>query len=329
MMTRYLTGSWFLLSLAALGVARGEESTDRFQRVASRVVLAMASGDYAALRADYSTSMLDATSVETDRAFFGKTSENCGKLERLGPPRLVPPDKAVFAAHFERSVVDFTLVLDDHDKIVGMAFRPPPPAVLVPKRNLTPMGLPFQGEWYVLWGGETKELNRHHDLRNQCFAFDFVIMDGAGKTHTGDGTTNEDYYAFGQPVLAPADGRVTDVINGVRDNAPGSPNGSCACGNAVAIEQREHEVTLIGHMKQGSIQVKPGDLVKRGQLLGLCGNSGMSSEPHIHFHMQNTPVVQDGIGMNCLFDRVVVIRDGNTEMKVDYSPIKGDAIKPE
>ena len=187
----------------------------------------------------------------------------------------------------------------------------------------------FDGEWLVFWGGDTKELNQHHQVQNQRFAFDFLIADNAGKTHKGKGKKNEDYFAFAQTVLAPADGIVTDVITGVRDNTPGSMNPFSALGNTVVIEHHEHEVSVLAHFKQGSIRIKPGDKVKKGQILGLCGNSGNSSEPHLHFHLQNTPIIQDGTGVKCLFDTIRVTMDGRSESRTNYSPVKGDIIKQE
>ena len=172
-------------------------------------------------------------------------------------------------------------------------------------------------------------MNQHHDVQNQRFAFDFVAVDTAGKTYKDDGKENEDYYAFGQVVLAPADGVVTDVITGVRDNVPGSMNPYSALGNAVVIEHREYEVAVLAHFKNESIQVKTGEKVKMGQILGLCGNSGNSSEPHIHYHLQNTPIIQDGTGIRCLFDKVSVIKKGKCEVKSNYSPVKGEIIKQE
>jgi hypothetical protein len=181
--------------------------------------------------------------------------------------------------------------------------------------------------WSVFWGGDTKELNQHHDTLNQRYAFDLLVTDDAGKSHRGDGKRNEDYFAFGQPVLAPADGVVTEAITGVRDNTPGSMNPYSALGNAVIIEHRPQEVSVLAHFQQGSIRVKAGDHVTAGQVLGLCGNSGNSSEAHIHYHLQNTPIIQDGTGIRCLFDKVRVMKDGDSEVKENYSPVKGDLIK--
>src|SRR5262249_6635739 len=132
----------------------------------------------------------------------------------------------------------------------------------------------------------------------------------------------------GREVLAPADGVVTDVIDGVRDNVPRSMNPLSVLGNAVFIQHGKHEVSVLAHFKQGSIKVKAGDAVKRGQMLGLCGNSGNSSEPHIHYHLQNTVVIQDAIGIKCFFDEVVVEKEGIRSTRENYSPVKGDIISP-
>ena len=181
----------------------------------------------------------------------------------------------------------------------------------------------------VFWGGDTKELNQHHDVPNQRFAFDFLGANEEGKTRKGENPVNEDYFAFGREILAPADGKVTDVINGVRDNIPGSMNPYSALGNAVFIRHSEHEVSVLAHLKLGSIKVKVGDKVKRGHVIGLCGNSGNSSEPHLHYHLQNTPIIQDGTGIKCYFEKVVITDKGDGKTKKNYSPVKGEVVAAE
>ena len=69
--------------------------------------------------------------------------------------------------------------------------------------------------------------------------------------------------------------------------------------------------------------------MKRGQLLGKCGNSGNSSEPHVHYHLQNSPVLQHGLGIQCVFQKVVVTKDGKTETLTNCSPMKGQSVSPE
>ena len=150
-----------------------------------------------------------------------------------------------------------------------------------------------------------------------------------GKTHRGDGKKNEDYYAFGREVLAPADGKVIEVIEGVRDNKPGSMNAFSALGNCVVIQHREDEVSVLAHFRQGTIKVKAGDAVKRGQVLGQCGNSGNSSEPHLHYHLQHSPIIQDGLGIKCVFQKMEVGKEGKRETRTSYSPVKGETVSPD
>jgi murein DD-endopeptidase MepM/ murein hydrolase activator NlpD len=188
------------------------------------------------------------------------------------------------------------------------------------------LSLPFKGRWLAVWGGDTKELNQHHDVPNQRFAFDFLGVDDSGKTRKGQAHINEDYFAFGREILAPADGTVTDVITGLRDNVPGSMNPYSALGNAVFIQHREHEVSVLAHLKLGSIKVNVGDEVKTDQVIGLCGNSGNSSEPHLHYHLQNTPIMQDATGIKCHFQKVILLHDGKRQPRPEYSPVKGEII---
>ena len=66
--------------------------------------------------------------------------------------------------------------------------------------------------------------------------------------------------------------------------------------------------------------------VKKGQVIGLCGNSGNSSQPHLHYHLQNTPIIQDASGIKCRFEKVAVTENGKGQTKREYSPVKGDII---
>jgi murein DD-endopeptidase MepM/ murein hydrolase activator NlpD len=310
-------------------LAWGQETTKQtFSEVANRMVKAINAGDYEGVRKDFNQTVLDAFPVETCRAFFSKEiSGKFGKITRLEPPRFKSAAEAVFVARCERGTLDFTLILDGQGRVAGMLFRPGSNQP-TPDKNQTKLVLPFNGRWLVLWGGDTAELNQHHDLGAQCFALDLLGVGPDGKTHKGDGSRNEGYYAFGREVLAPADGKVTDVIDGVRDNEPGSMNPLSALGNAVFIQHSKNEVSVLAHFKRGSIKVKVGDSLKKGQVLGLCGNSGNSSEPHIHYHLQNTPVIQDATGIECFFEELVVEKEGGKSMQRRYSPLKADIISP-
>lgn len=318
------------LLLVLVGPACAEQAEmARFKTVAERLVKAVNAGDVKAFRQDFARSMLEFLPAEKAQVFIEGLTSQLGQIDRLEAARLYPPNQCVYVVRFQRGLLDMKIWLDQEDRIIGLLFTPHVPDIPAPEKHETELTLPFKGRWKVIWGGDTKELNLHHDAQNQRFAFDFLMVDEEGNSHGGQGRANRDYYAFGKDVLAPADGMVTDVIDGVRENVPGSMNPYSALGNAVFIQHREHEVSVLAHLKLGSIRVKVGDRIKEGQVIGLCGNSGNSSEPHLHYHLQNTPVIQDGTGIKCHFRTVVVTRDGKAEPRQNYSPIRGDVVASE
>ncbi len=315
-----------LLVMLSLAASAEESTVGRFEKVVNGMVKAINEGDYARIGSDFDRTMEDFFTLEKRKPFFKNLSAQYGKINRLDKPRLAQLGQAIFVAHCEHGKLDITVWLDDNNKITGLLFLPHKPTIPAPEKHETELFLPFKGRWLVVWGGDTKELNQHHDTPNQRFAFDFLGLDEKANTRKGQAQINEDYFAFAREILTPADGIVTDVISGVRDNVPGSMNPYSALGNAVFIRHREQEVSLFAHLKLGSIKVKVGDKVKRGQVIGLCGNSGNSSEPHLHYHLQNTPIIQDGTGIKCYYQKVIVLENGKKQSKTNYSPIKGETI---
>lgn len=316
------------LALLAFVSAASGQDLEAHTKVANRLKEAMNGGDYSGIEAMFNTEMAKALPLTKTTAFFQGVTKQYGKLQRLDEPRATG-GAMIFPAHFERGTLDLQIALDNDGKVAGLFLKPSAPAKPASKKHQTQLTLPFKGRWLVFWGGDTKEQNYHHDVPNQKFAFDLTGVGEDGKTHRGDGKKNEDYYAFGREVLAPADGKVIEVIEGVRDNKPGSMNPFSALGNCVVIQHREDEISVLAHFRQGSIKVKAADDVKRGQVLGLCGNSGNSSEPHLHYHLQDSPIIQDGLGIKCVFQKMVVAKEGKTDTRSNYSPVKGETVSPD
>lgn len=308
-----------LAMLLAPSPAPAIEPASPHLRAAKQLFELAAAGDYRGMDALFDGPMSKAFPMEKRKELFEGLRAEHGPLRSLDAPHKVHPQFALVPARFERGVLDLKIALDGRGRIAGLYFQPHAAPLTAPPSNLVPLRAPFRGRWLVFWGGDEREQNAHLDHPNQTGAFDFLGVGPDGKTSRGEGTRNEDYYAFGREVLAPGDGEVTDVISGVRDNAPGSMNQYAALGNAVVIRHSEHEYSVLAHLKLGSERVKPGDTVKAGQVVGLCGNSGNSSEPHLHYHLQNTPVIQDGTGIKVRFTGL-----GGREKP--HSPVKGEIV---
>jgi hypothetical protein len=154
------------------------------------------------------------------------------------------------------------------------------------------------------YSGTRRAIRIGFDESGKIGVFDIAIVEN-GKTYRTTGKENADYLCFGQPVLAPGAGTVVGVGDGVEDNAPGqTPTGEFSIrllGNHVIIDHGESEFSFIIHLMNGSTQVKVGDRVDAGAPVGLCGNSGSATEPHLHYHLQNTGVFAHGDGLPAQF----------------------------
>lgn len=188
-------------------------------------------------------------------------------------------------------------------------------------RPLVKLRLPLEDTWHVLWGGRTWEDNRHASVSDMRFALD-LLQRKNGTSAQAPARTNDDYYAWNQPVVAPADGVVVVAEDGVVDNAPNRAVGGNLYGNLIVIDHGTDEFTLLGHLKQGSVSVKPGERVKAGQRLARVGNSGMSTEPHLHFQLMDTGDWRTAHGLPLvLFD---FVRNGTLVERAE--PRRGDVI---
>lgn len=209
-------------------------------------------------------------------------------------------------SRFEKHDGLFNVVwtLDSNDMIAGFFVQPQPEAAVSPyvgydtKAHLQ---LPFNGEWYVFWGGRTVADNYHVVAADQRFAYDMLVMLD-GKSYSGDGSSKEQYYCWDEDVLAPGSGAVVTAISDLPDNEPGVMDASNPPGNHVILDLGNDEFALLAHLQQGSVMVEVGDEVAAGDVLGQCGNSGNTSEPHIHFHLQDKPGFGNGNGKPAFFN---------------------------
>jgi len=148
------------------------------------------------------------------------------------------------------------------------------------------LNLPFRGEWLVYQGGRNIFENVYAASDELRYAVDFVFLKD-GRLYSGTGKL-EDYYCFGQPILAPADGTVVKAIGTFNDSPPGKPVGDPPDGNVVIISHGNGEASVFNHLKQHSLKVKLDDKVKQGDVIAECGNSGMGLIPRVHYRFQRS-----------------------------------------
>lgn len=170
----------------------------------------------------------------------------------------------------------------------------------------TAFSFPLRGAWYNANGSTFHTGHRWSPMEE--FASDLLKLGPDFRSHRGDGTRFTDYYAYGEPVFAAADGRVVSVVTDqvedvtamqrpdetadaymarlmqdqFRRIAGGAPG---IAGNQIMIDHGNGEFSLYAHLRPGSVHVRVGDRVTRGQRIGEVGSSGNSTEPHLHFQV--------------------------------------------
>ncbi len=154
---------------------------------------------------------------------------------------------------------------------------------------------PFRDGAYLITDGGNSEISRlmnyhfHSTVhkrkntnRSMLYATDIVRTGSGNKKFMPP--ENSDYPIFGENVYCPMDGVVFRVVNDIEENIPYSGNYPYNTGNTVVIKNGGYYL-LAGHLKKGTITVKPGDTVKAKDKLGESGNSGMSERPHLHMQL--------------------------------------------
>ncbi len=200
----------------------------------------------------------------------------------------------VFTLPFNLIVLLFLYLLNTirHPKI-NLAIKDSPEKSLLNYLNyhqrfdfITPKPhLPFSGKWRIYQAFDDEWTHKGP----WKYAYDFVIKDDDGKTFSKKENKLKNYYCFGKPVLAPISGTVTEVYDLLPDNPIGVVNDQKNWGNYVIIYSTLGYYIEISHIQYKTLKVKNGDYVVVGTILGNCGNSGYSPQPHIHMQLQYLP----------------------------------------
>lgn len=185
------------------------------------------------------------------------------------------------------------------------------PSVNVDLRPPIALGAPLAGDQWVAVGsccdGPHRRALQPIDGKlylSQRFAIDFNRLDPANRFSSGNPALVTSYPTYGQPVLAVGKGTVVAAVDEYPDQVAGKTSGitlANADGNHVVLDLGDGRFAFYAHLKPGSVRVRRGDTVARGQQIGDAGNSGSSDGPHLHFHVMNGPSVLASDGMPYVF----------------------------
>ena len=207
------------------------------------------------------------------------------------------------------------------------------PDVTITREPAMVLKPPVKGDGWLVSSGCCKP-NLHRDLRvaidglrietPEAFAIDWAKAKN-GKIFEGDGSKNEQHYAFEQDVLAVADGTVVSIQDGKPET---TPNQSMVPetkedygGNHVILKIAPNVFALYVHLHTGSVAVKVGDMVKAGAPLATIGNTGPSLGPHLHFGLSDKPDFFSGRALPFVFDSFAVIG------VIDFDGSEGDHLE--
>ncbi len=187
--------------------------------------------------------------------------------------------------------------------------------------------LPFDGIWYV--AAEHGALDAHKRFITEAFAYDFLKIGPDGSSYGSRGSRNSDFFAYGLPVLAAGDGEVVYMRNDVPENVPGQAMPATPGGNAIVIRHADDQYTYYAHMKPNGMKVGVGDQVAAGDPIGEVGNSGDSTEPHLHFHAMSGRDPGDSAGLPVMFEAWVSQAYGRKAVVRSLGTIpRGDFVSP-
>ena len=171
-----------------------------------------------------------------------------------------------------------------------------------------------------------------HAAIAQRFAIDWVRLHDNGKTFEGDSLDNKNYLAYGSDALAVADGIVVETKDSIPQNVPGETSRAVpitletVAGNHIVLDIGNGHYALYAHLQPGSLRVKLSEHVRRGQVLGLVGNTGNSTEPHLHFHIMDAPSPLGAEGLPYALPSFTVVSHGWKQVQTGVSESHHDEI---
>lgn len=229
---------------------------------------------------------------------------------------IVPPGAAPERVNHR---IAYTLAADSQNAVMIDRPQIDGPEVAIDHQPAIAIKPPLAGDGWLVTSACCKP-NVHRDLRvaidgrrietAETFAIDWARVKN-DRIFDGDGKKVEQHYAFGQDVLAVADGTVVSIQDGLPNETPFeamiAKSRSDFGGNQVILEIASNVFALYAHLQPGSLAVKVGDAVKAGSRIAKIGNSGPSSGPHLHFGLSDKPDFWAGRSLPFVFDSFTLV----------------------
>jgi hypothetical protein len=201
---------------------------------------------------------------------------------------------------------------------------------------------PVEGAGWLADDGPSNDRDNHHrrgyliidghPVISRRYAIDWEQVE-QGARYSGDEHDKSSYYSYGKPVLSVADATVVTARDGLPDNAPGHGEAfhpaapitiDTVGGNTVILDLGGGQFAYYFHLQPGSLHVKPGDHVRRGQVLARIGSSGDAREPHLHFEVTTSAKMMAGEGVPYLITQYRVrTTDEPAQLRTRELPMRG------
>ncbi len=297
-----------------------------------------------ALRVHGSAGISFDTTVEGDR--LKASFITLGSADHLKPqdPVLAPGATAMvfvllnFGSRETPSILDNSLVVEPDGEAADVQLIPLW-ALHVQKPSAAPtIDAPLIGDrWQAANGPSNTSLHRRAVIvldgkakSPERYAIDWIKLGDDGNTFSGDEHQNSSYHAYDLPVAAVADGRVVEALDGIAENVPHSDKlamemtPAIMAGNNIVEDIGGGHYVGYAHFRPGTITVKKGDSIHVGQVIGKLGNSGNSTEPHLHIQICDGPsfLACDGVPMqfkNMMLSKYTVEKKGETPVRLSIS----------
>jgi hypothetical protein len=184
------------------------------------------------------------------------------------------------------------------------------------------LGLPFDGGVWLAGSAPANDSDHRRSLMAidghvhdaQRFAIDWMKVGPNGDSHHGT-SQNEDFWGYGEPVLAVADGEITQVVDGIPENTPRVLPQPVTldniAGNYVILRIAANRYVTYAHLQTGSIKVRLGDHVARGTVIARLGNTGQATAPHLHFQVTDANSVLQSEGVPFIFAKFTDLGPGS------------------